>query len=210
MHSVPPHDKVLAALDTFENRAGVLGREREFLNRLRSDKDTVTQIGTAIQKHQKTADEALVIVKNAVCAFCVATTYWRLPDQLREQNEKCEKLKAALRVLGDHFKHCGPEIDYCLKLCGSQIERAFERFGGLRVEEDGTVLSTHGELPGWLRLTRKCQTLASQRAMFMEAMSETFRGFLGAPCDEAVRALAIVAFKVDTTVDAVRNASRRR
>jgi hypothetical protein len=193
---IRPRDEALSAINEFEQKARVLlGSDREFLERLRSNKwaDHVNRIWSTIQKHQQTSNDDQVIIKNAVCALHVATTYWRLPDQLDEQRQKCTAAKTALGAVW----------------ANGLIDRGLKRFGGLSVKDDGTVTSVHGELPKWLRLTRERTTPASQRAMFMAAMSETFQAVLGKRCHEAVAALTDVAFATDTTVDQVRSAIKR-
>jgi len=199
-------EKALSAIKAFEQEAPVLlGSDQQFLERLRSNKyaDHVNRIWSTIQRHR---NDDRIIIQNAVCARRVATTYWRLPDQLDKQREEYAEART---VVGRLFaKHGGPQAE---KLGYRIIDRGLERFGGLSVKDDGTVTSAHGELPKWLRLTRERKTPASQRAMFMAAMSETFQGVLGKRGHEAVAALADVAFetRTATTVDQVRSAIKR-
>jgi hypothetical protein len=214
-----PLDEALAAIDAFEQEETrvLLGRDREFLDRLRSNKhaDQVNRIWSAIEGHRKTPDDDQIIIKNAVYVLRVATTYWKLPEQLDEQKKKSEKVRMALRLVRSYFSNDRePHADQLRKTldwADRAVDRGFKRFGGLSIRQDGTITSAYRELPRWLRLTRKGRTTASQYAMFMEAMSDTFRGVFGKPCDEAVAALTDVAFSTSraTTVDQVRNATKR-
>ena len=212
-------DEALVAINAFEQKEArvLLGRDREFLDRLRSNEhaDQVNRIWFAIRKHRKTSDDDQILIKNAICALRLATTYWELPEQLDEQKKKSEKVRMALRLVRSYFSNDrDPHADQLRKTldwADRAVDRGLERFGGLSIKQDGTITSANGELPRWLRLTRKRRTTASQRAMFMEAMSETFRWVLGKPCDEAVAELAEVAFNTRRamTVDQVRNATKR-
>jgi hypothetical protein len=214
-----PPDEALTAINAFEQEEArvLLGRDRKFLDRLRSNEyaDQVNRIWFAIRKRHKTPDDDQIMIKNAVCALRVATTYWKLPEQLDEQKQESEKVRMALQLVRSCFaNHRGPHADQLrekLDWADRVIDRGLERFGGLSIKQDGTITSAYGELPRWLRLTRKRRKTASQRAMFMEAMSDTFRWVYGKPCDEAVAALADVAFNTRRamTVDQVRNATKR-
>jgi hypothetical protein len=187
--------EALAAINKFENARVLSGREREFLRRLRSRDyaDAVERIWSTIHRHRKEPSDDVRIIKNAVCALNVAATYWRLPELLAEQRKKCTKAKAAL---GKDWAE------------GVIDALAFARFGGLDIEDNGAVTWARGELPKWLWLGREHATPASQRAMFMRAMSETFQGFFGRPCGVAVAALTEVAFEESITLEQVRAARR--
>ena len=214
-----PPDEALAAINAFEQEEArvLLGRDREFLDRLRSNKhaEQINRIWSAIREHRKAPDDDQIIIKNAVCALRVATTYWKLPEQLEEQKQESKKVKIALQLVRSFFAdQRGPHADQLrekLNWADRVIDRGMERFGGLSIKQDGTITSAYGKLPSWLRLTRKRRTAESQLAMFMEAMSDTFRWVLGKPCDEAVAALTDVAFNTSRamTVDQVRNATKR-
>src|SRR6516165_8988855 len=96
--------EALTAIDKFGESARS-GRDREFLDRLRSDHyaHSLEQIWSTIQKHRRTPKDGVSIINNALVARMVATTYWRLPDQLREQEEKCAKARANLGELRGYF-----------------------------------------------------------------------------------------------------------
>jgi hypothetical protein len=215
---------IRGALAAINKNAGELPwREREFLGRLKSDEyeREVEIIRSTIRKHRKIAndlglgalDVGIIIVKNAMTALNVATTYWRLPDELNEQKERCAKARAALSTLRCYFaKYRSDEADQLRKSLGWAeviIGGAFARCGGLSVTPDGTIITAQGELPQPLRLRRQRRTTAAQRATFQRAMSQTFLDFLGRPCDEAVAALCDIAFAAkDTPIEQVRRNRR--
>jgi hypothetical protein len=192
-----PRREAVAAIAEFKSARVLSGRAREFLDRLKSE-DYATAVETiwlTIRRHRREPSDDVSVIKNAVCALNVATTYCQLPKLLDEQRKKCTKAKAAL---GKDWAEGVIDV------------LAFARFGGLSVDDNGTITWAQGELPRWLRLSRECATRASKRAMFVRAMSETFCGFFGKPCDAAVAALTDVAFATDkpTTHEQVRAARR--
>ena len=210
MAPVSPRDRALAAIEAFERTSPVLlGGDRELLDRLRSREyaTQIDQIWSAIEKLRKTPDDDVIVIKNAVCAFNIADTYWHLPDELRKQKRRDANAKKAICVLRDYFKEKSgaDQLQQSLSWASSIIDRSGERFGGLKPEDDGTITS----MPKWFRLGRERKTPAAKRVLFMAAMSETFRGLFGKPCDDAVAALTDVAFQNPTTVDQVRDAWRR-
>src|SRR5262245_11211614 len=158
-----PLDEALAAVDAFdqEKTRVLLGRDREFLDRFRSNEhaDQVNRIWSAIQKHRKTSDDDQIIIKNAVCALRVAKTYWELPAQLNQQKQESDKVRMALRLVSSYLaNHRDPYADQLretLDRADRFIDWDLERFGGLSIKQDGTITSAYGELPRWLRLTRK-------------------------------------------------------
>ena len=202
--TITPRDWAVAAIDAFEHSLPVW-RERELLDRLRDSKyaPQIDQIWSVIEKLRKTRTMTSPSSTMRSAPLETATTYWRLPDELRKQAQRDAKAKWAVRVLRDYFKD-----DQLAQSLNKAIDRSSgERFSGLKIEDDGTITS----MPKWLRLSRECKTPAAQQVLFIVAMSETFRGFFGKPCDAAVAALTDVAFQTrkPTTIDQVRDAWRR-
>jgi hypothetical protein len=211
----------LAAIN--KNARELPGRERELFGRLKSDEyeREVEIIRSTIRKHRKIPndlglsahDVGIIIIKNAVCALNIAKTYCRLPDELNEQKGKCAKARAALSTSRCYFANYrsgeADQLRKSLDWAEGVIGRGLERFGGLSVRPDGTIITAQGELPQPLRLRRQRKTTAAQRAMFQRAMSQTFLDFLGRPCDEAVAALTDIAFATkDTPIEQARRNRR--
>jgi hypothetical protein len=74
------------------------------------------------------------------------------------------------------------------------------------IGDAGTTVALNSE--GLPRLSRNYKTLGAQRGTFIVQIRQAMRAVFGRPCDAAVAALATVAFKVETSLDDVRNANR--
>jgi hypothetical protein len=212
------------AVTAIKKNAGILPkREREFLGRLKSDEyeREIEILRLAIRKHRKipndlglgALDVGRIIIKNAMTAFNVTTTYWRLPDEINEQKEKHATTRAALGELRCYFARYrsddADQLRKSLDWAESVIDRGLMRFGGLDVGPEDTIITAQGELPQPLRLRRQHKTTAAQRATFQRAMSQTFLDFLGKRCDAAVAALTDIAFgSKDTPTEQVRRNRR--
>ena len=200
---VSPRD----AIDAFKrDHPELLSEDVQFLDRLRS-KHFAREVDT-IWRYIGTADAS--VIDRAVKALRVAKALPHVPAETEKAKRELTAAKNAVRVLRKRFAQDHRIEAENLRRGLAWAKKDFEVYESLcdldLIGDAGTTVALNSE--GLPRLSRKYKTLGAQRGTFIVQIGQAMRAVFGRPCDAAVAALATVAFKVETSLDDVRNANR--